>query len=256
MEWDRRDDDHRPATGLARVDAGVRRAICRGNRARREDDPDRPAGGHAPDRIATTALRQPLRRPGDLDRAIAVLEESLTLSRNRGSVGWSTGRVPRALAYAQRGRTEEALRLAHEGLATGEPLGDETRSCRFRQLGEIHLLAGHPAEAFAHAHQALGLARDRKQRAFEALTLRLLAAIAARPDRFEPETAEAHARQALALGTELHMRPLMAHCHLDLGMLHRRAGKLVEARQDIATAVAMFEAMGMTVGRKAEAALH
>ena len=135
--------------------------------------------------------------------------------------------------------------------------GRPAPGCRFRQLGEIYLLAGQPAEAFAHAHQALGLARDRKQRAFEALTLRLLATIAACPDRFEPETGEVHARQALALATELQMRPLVAHCHLDLGMLQRRGGKLAEAREDIATAMAMFEAMGMTAWReKAEAELH
>jgi hypothetical protein len=45
------------------------------------------------------------------------------------------------------------------------------------------------------------------------------------------------------------MRPLVAHCHLDLGMLQRRGGKLAEAREDIATAMAMFEAMGMTSWR-------
>ena len=201
------DYDPRQTAGLARVTLATSVNSPRESRsARTRSGSPRRAVTPPTGILATNALGSLYVVKGDLDRAIAVLEESLTLSRNRGSVGWSTAGFL-ALAYAQRGRTEEALRLAHEGLATGEPLGDETRSCRFRQLGEIHLLAGHPAEAFAHAHQALGLARDRKQRAFEALTLRLLAAIAACPDRFEPETAEAHARQALALGTELRCGP-------------------------------------------------
>jgi hypothetical protein len=39
------------------------------------------------------------------------------------------------------------------------------------------------------------------------------------------ETAESHDRQALALASELGMRPLVAHCHLGLGKLYRRTGK-------------------------------
>ena len=41
------------------------------------------------------------------------------------------------------------------------------------------------------------------------------------------------------------MRPLQAHCHLGLGRLHRQAGRLDEARAELATAVAMLREMGM-----------
>ena len=46
--------------------------------------------------------------------------------------------------------------------------------------------------------------------------------LARRPSR--RETAEGHYREALALATELGMRPLVAHCHLGLGKLYRRTG--------------------------------
>jgi hypothetical protein len=41
------------------------------------------------------------------------------------------------------------------------------------------------------------------------------------------------------------MRPLQAHCHLGLGKLYRRVGRLEEARAELATAVAMLSEMGM-----------
>ena len=41
------------------------------------------------------------------------------------------------------------------------------------------------------------------------------------------------------------MRPLQAHCHLSLGKLYRRTGRLDEARAELATAVAMLREMGM-----------
>jgi len=41
------------------------------------------------------------------------------------------------------------------------------------------------------------------------------------------------------------MRPLQAHCHLALGKLYRRVGRLDEARAELATAVAMPREMGM-----------
>ena len=41
------------------------------------------------------------------------------------------------------------------------------------------------------------------------------------------------------------MRPLQAHCHLGLGKLYRRIGRLDEARAELATAVAMLREMGM-----------
>ena len=42
------------------------------------------------------------------------------------------------------------------------------------------------------------------------------------------------------------MRPLVAHCHLDLGKLHRRTGKREQAQGHLTTATAMYREMGMT----------
>ena len=42
------------------------------------------------------------------------------------------------------------------------------------------------------------------------------------------------------------MRPLVAHCHLGLGKLYRRAGDDTKAREHLTTAATMYREMGMT----------
>jgi hypothetical protein len=44
----------------------------------------------------------------------------------------------------------------------------------------------------------------------------------------------------------LGMRPLVAHCHLGLGKLNRRKGKLQEAQEHLTAATAMYRDMDMT----------
>src|SRR5262245_11561714 len=80
---------------------------------------------------------------------------------------------------------------------------------------------------------------------FAAHALHLLGDIATHPDRFDGETGEAHYRHALTLAGELGMRPLVAHCHLGLGKLYRRTGKLQDAQEHLTTATTMYREMDM-----------
>jgi hypothetical protein len=55
---------------------------------------------------------------------------------------------------------------------------------------------------------------------------------------------------------ELGMRPLQAHCHRGLGALYAKTGRPEQARAALATAIALYRAMGMTFWLlQAEAAL-
>jgi len=65
------------------------------------------------------------------------------------------------------------------------------------------------------------------------------------PGRFDAEGGETHFRQALALSEELGMRPLVAHCHLGLGRLHR-PNSLEQTQEHLTIAVAMYREMDMT----------
>jgi hypothetical protein len=69
-------------------------------------------------------------------------------------------------------------------------------------------------------------------------------------------SAEAHYQQALALATELGMRPLVAHCHLGLGSLYTTTDRREQACTALSTAMALYHAMAMTFWLpQAEAAL-
>jgi len=46
------------------------------------------------------------------------------------------------------------------------------------------------------------------------------------------------------------LRPLLAHCHLGLGILSQRAGKHREAQGDLETAETMFGEMDMRYWRE------
>jgi len=61
----------------------------------------------------------------------------------------------------------------------------------------------------------------------------------------EADTAEAHYRQALSLAEELRLRSLIAHCHLGLGVLYRRAGTRQQAREHLTIATTMYREMEM-----------
>ena len=50
----------------------------------------------------------------------------------------------------------------------------------------------------------------------------------------------------MALAGELGMRPLLAHCHLGLGTLYRRAGRPEPARAELSAAIELFRSMEMT----------
>jgi tetratricopeptide (TPR) repeat protein len=107
-------------------------------------------------------------------------------------------------------------------------------------LGEAHLLAGVPEKSLALTERALTLARADGQRGQEAWALRLLGEIEAQAS---PGAAEGHYVEALALATELGLRPLMAHCHLGLGKLARQAGQPSKAREEFAAATTMWREM-------------
>jgi hypothetical protein len=49
----------------------------------------------------------------------------------------------------------------------------------------------------------------------------------------------------MTLAIELGMRPLVAHCHLGLGRLDRRAGSVVKAQEHLASAAVLYREMGM-----------
>src|SRR5262249_9585667 len=149
--------------------------------------------------------------------------------------------------YTLQGRLSEGHALSEEGISvtirTGA-LRDHAR--RVAWLSEVCRLAGHGAEAWQHARQALDLARQLKARGDEALALHQLGILHAHADPPDTTQAVAHYQQALALAEKLGMRPLQAHCHRGLGTLYAKIGQHEQARAALSTAIDLYRAMEMT----------
>jgi tetratricopeptide (TPR) repeat protein len=93
-------------------------------------------------------------------------------------------------------------------------------------------------------------------RGHETQALFQLGAVQAQANPPYVERAQARYQQALALAEELGMRPLVAHCHLGLGTLYAKTDRPDQARAELATAIDLYRAMGMTFWLpQAEAAL-
>ncbi len=176
-----------------------------------------------------------------------MLEQGLALCRSRELALWYPS-IGSALgyAYALAGRLDEGRHLLEQTLERATGLGIMAgHSLRSAWLGEAYLHGGRPTDALGLARRALELARRRKERGNESWVFRLFGEIASSRDPLAAEEAEDAYRQAIVLGQELGMRPLMAHCHFGLGTLYRRTGQREQAQEYLATAAAMFREMEM-----------
>jgi tetratricopeptide (TPR) repeat protein len=195
---------------------------------------------------------------GAFPDAIRVLEHGLARSRTWSIMLYVPNLISAlARAYAGAGRREDAelllteLRQAAEQ-ETGLPLEAQARTA----LAEVHLGGGRLEAAREAVWSALDRCRASGARLVEGHALRVLGEVAAR--REPPDVAEAERRfeEARTLGAELGMRPLVAHCHLDLGKVYRRADRRLEAQDQLTAAATMYREMGMTFWvEKAEAEL-
>jgi len=184
---------------------------------------------------------------GDPDLAAPLLEQAVPLC-GEGRLPIYSPRVLASLgaAFTLRGRLDVALSLLEQAavearaikLVYGEP------AARVHS-GEAHLAAGGLDEARRVAGEALDLAIRQGARGDQARALHLLGEIASRGDRSQDAQAVEHYSAAQALARELGMAPLQARCYLGLAGVHRRAGKIDEARGELAYAESMLRTMQM-----------
>jgi tetratricopeptide (TPR) repeat protein len=195
---------------------------------------------------------------GDLEHAIRVFDQGLTLCRASGNRTWLRP-IAAGLgsASALQGRLAEGRALLEEAISEDIRTGGLSGyAYRVAWLSESCRLAGRGEEAWEHARQALDLARQQKARGDEALALLQLGVVHAHADPPDVAQAEAHYQQALALAEELGMRPLVAHCHHGLGRLYHQTGQREQARTALSAAIDLYRAMDMTLWLpQAEAAL-
>ena len=185
-----------------------------------------------------------LRKGDDLAQAIRPLEHGVKVCLETDNhilfphVAATLGSL-----YARCGRDTEGVALLTQALDAAV-LKDvmAARSWILTRLAEAHLDARRLTDAYKIAERAHELARRQRERGFEAWALTILAEVEAQQ---EARTAVGRFTTAADLGTELGMRPLVAHCHLGLGKLCRRTGKPEQAREHLTTATTMYREMDM-----------
>jgi class 3 adenylate cyclase/tetratricopeptide (TPR) repeat protein len=190
---------------------------------------------------------------GDFAGALAPLERGLDLCRTREIPLWAPDFTwALGAAYHGTGRNAEGIALMEEAARAAAE-----RHVKWAwwpggvgALGAAYVLDGRLGEATRISQDRLAAARQVGERVVEGHLLKLLGDIAAHPARFEVDTAAAHYRQSQALAEALSLRPLLAHCHLGLGILSQRAGKHQEARGDLKMAETMFGEMDMRYWRE------
>jgi class 3 adenylate cyclase/tetratricopeptide (TPR) repeat protein len=180
---------------------------------------------------------------GEMDTALLFLERGLAIAREH-NLFLATIFTASQLAYAlvllgQRDRGLEYLARAAERSAGA-------MTPRWHHYGTVtastYLAANCREEARAEIAQGMAAASERHARGHRAAWLRLEGEMLAADD---PAGACERLEEALALATELGMRPEGAHCHLELGKLYRRTGDHAKAQEHLMTASAMYREMEM-----------
>jgi tetratricopeptide (TPR) repeat protein len=184
---------------------------------------------------------------GDFGSAMRLLEHALKILRE-ANLPLLSHYVERSIgrAYARSGRVNEAILLLETTTERDRSKGRMAHhALTIIALAEAYLLAGRTQEAVERGMNALELAGERKEPGHQAYAFHLLAQIASRSEKIQVEKVEGYYRQAMALAEELGMQPLIAHCHLGLGSLYRRAGKRGQSQEYLTSAATMYREMGM-----------
>ncbi len=177
---------------------------------------------------------------GMLERALQECHEGNLL------LGFPFVMAPLGASYLLVGRQSEATTLLERAVREAEAINFLAfQSRRTSWLASCLLASGRIEEAHAVAQRALDLALKHEERANEAYAWHLIGDVAICSERSDAQTAEDSYTRALALATDVGAHPLVAHCHLGLGKLHRRTGKRQEAQEHLTTATTMYREMDM-----------
>ncbi len=185
---------------------------------------------------------------GDFNQAIPLLERSFALCRSANIpvyVPFTASRL--GSAYANAGRIGDALTYLEQGVEDSVNSGRMAfTSLCMASLAEGYLFSGRVNEAARCAARAVDLSNQYKERGHEAWALKISGDISLQGKKREAAVAEAYYRKALALGSELGMRPLAAHCHVGIGSVYAVQCITEKAREEFVAASEQFRSMEMT----------
>jgi class 3 adenylate cyclase len=183
---------------------------------------------------------------GDIDAAIPTLERGLAIAQEHELPhGVTANLLYLAYALILSDRRESGLEAL--GRAVHHQIAFMPQWTRYGTVtAGAYLAAGCLAEATGEVDKGLAMVTERQASGYRGPLLRLQAEILMRQEPLNAETAGERLREALALTTELGMRPEIARCRLGLARLHCRIGGIAAGAEHLAAAVALFRELGAT----------
>jgi class 3 adenylate cyclase/tetratricopeptide (TPR) repeat protein len=183
---------------------------------------------------------------GASGEAVRVFDRLLNLCRTYDLEAYvSRNLAALGCAKARSGQVDEGLLLLEEAVALdrlAEPR--TTHSFALTALSEAALLAGDLGRALTTVTQALQQIRSHEERGAEAYACWLLANIHSTYDSDIETTAEMF-ETAIAIATELHLKPLLAHCHLGIAALYLRRSRRPQGNAHRDRGQHLLETLGM-----------
>jgi class 3 adenylate cyclase/tetratricopeptide (TPR) repeat protein len=181
------------------------------------------------------------------EHSIASLEKGFAIARAAGFRFLIALHGPQlGAAYTFAGRPADAFAVLDTGLQESRALGLRLSEAWNRlRRAEVLLACGRLREAAQEGDRAQEQSRDFRLGGLGAESRLLRGNLCAASDPPAVADAETSYAEALKLAGELGMRPLVAHCHLGFGKLHRRMGRRAQAAEHLTTATAMYREMDM-----------
>jgi tetratricopeptide (TPR) repeat protein len=197
-------------------------------------------------------------RHGNLETAKKMLQKAYALCREaelQSILSYVAGGL--GDVYLLLGRPDDALPILEEAV---EPQNlDSSISSSIHPittLSEAYRLKGQIAKAFETAEEAMRIYRQTDEHCFGAWALFVMAKIQSENNSRNSDQANKTYRQAINLADKLKMRPLLAHCCLELGKFYIKRGQFKEARSELMKAIDLYRSLGMRFWQpKAEAIL-
>ena len=184
---------------------------------------------------------------GEIEDALPFLERGRAIS-GMAEISYMTLWLAAMIGYAHalRGEGDQARTLLEQTIERSTALHlirHEAQARTFLSYASQRCNAW--PEAAEHARQALHLAQRHNYLDLEVMAYRLLGTVENVGDNSSTSEGEGHLRKAVALAESLAMRPELAHSHHGLGNFLSRTERREEARQHLASALALYRTMDM-----------
>ena len=187
-------------------------------------------------------------RKGEHAQAIPLLERGLERARSteeRLMTPIAAGFL--GAVYASSGRAEDAILLLRDAIdSAAEMKLMVNQPARLAALARAQMELGDDPAALDCAIRAEALAVRQSEPGPQAQALLLMGKIEARAGSQRVSRARGHMERALQLAEKLGMRPLIAHCHQELGRLASNAGRAEAGALELRKAAELYAELGMT----------